>query len=172
MRGLPFRLWRMGRSRGRSKLRKRNFRLIEILISPLWLVLLFEVWKSGASARTVAFLSGVLAVYYLFFVPRECGALRSNGKTFCQDDGRGFLRGCGRLAHLKWNLAKYLPGGWSPRRRPPPIAARGDRREADDPADRSGNLRFPASELLAGFEAIIATLSLIATILAWQFPVT
>jgi hypothetical protein len=161
----------MGRRQGRSKLGKRNARLVELLLSPLWIVLLFAIWTSGASVKVIALASCILAIYYLFFVPRSCGALRSNGKAFCEDDGRGFLRGCGRLSHLKWNLAKYLPGGWSPRRRAP-AAARGNGSEGtDDSVDRSGNLRFPISELLAGFEAIIATLSLIATILAWQFPV-
>jgi hypothetical protein len=55
----------MGRKRGRSTMTKRNARLIEMLISPLWLVLLFTSWQSGASLKTVALMSGPLAVYYL-----------------------------------------------------------------------------------------------------------
>jgi hypothetical protein len=155
----------------KSRLGKRYARVIELVISPLWLVLLFLAWKSGASFKMMAVASGVLAAYYLFFVPRSCGALRSNGKSFCTDDGRGFLIGCGRIDHLKWNLAKYLPGGWSPRRRAPDMP-RGSSGETGRPTGAPSDGGLVLTELLAGFEAIVATISLIVTILAWQFPRT
>jgi hypothetical protein len=159
----------MARRRGRSKTGKRNARLIELLISPLWLVLLFMAWRSGASLKTLALASGALATYYLFFVPRSCGALRSNGKSFCQDDGRGFLRGCGRIEHLKWNLRKYFLGGRPSRHRAPTSPRGRGPEEAEGPAG-SDRRSFPGSELLAGSESIVAILSLIVTILAWIFP--
>ena len=159
--------------RGRRKgAGKRQARLLELFVSPLWLLLIFVVWNSGASLKAVALTSGAAAVYYLFFVPRTCGALRSDGKKFCKEDGRGFLVGCGRMAHLSWNLRKYFAAGRRQRR----VASAPGRTDGSqgpgNAAVGSISPKFPKSELLAGFEAAVATLSLIVTILAWVFPQT
>jgi hypothetical protein len=159
------------RSGGRKN--KQYARLIELLISPLWILLLFVVWRSEASSRTVALASAAVAVYYLFFVPRTCGALRSDDTTFCQKDGRGFLIGCGLISHAQWNLRKYFPGGRKPRRR----VVAGPRGGGPRGAANSSDADFPGpgkrvTEVLAGLESIVAILSLIVSILAWQFPRT
>ena len=152
---------------------KRTARVIELLISPLWLILLIPVWRSDLSLRAVALISAAVAVYYLFFVPRTCGALLSDDERFCTRGGRGFLLGCGELSHLRWNLRKYFPGGRTPRRRVNAGARSGGSSRADNPADENTRTgRFRLSEVLAGSEALVAILSLIVSILSWQFPQT
>jgi len=163
--------------------RKRRHRVSAWTIkalSPLAAFALPFLWfYYHVPAIVIFWASLALLIYYLFAAPSICGVMRSGGKGTCDEDTHGVLRACWRQAHKRKERQQILRRLRHPMtHRPPGTTGMAVVRPTVGPgpmpayAPPARSSRLHIETVLSTVEVTISALALIASLLAWRFPVT
>lgn len=119
----------------------------------------------------------VLLLYYLFAAPTICGVVHSDGKGTCDENAYGVLRSCWREAHKRKKRQRLLYRLRHPLTRPSPGPRAAVPRSTVGPTPAysytppAQSSRIHLETVLSAAGVTISALSLIVSLLAWQFPV-
>jgi hypothetical protein len=131
------------------------------------LVLAFApaVWLAGRDAPGTLLGSTALLGFFLFLMPRHCGAIRSNG-TRCTNNALGFLGGCHFLQHKWQNAWRLVPTRLRPpSARPDLVIVRGRQVVVDT------GLWGSPGQIVTTLGSVSSALGVVVSFLAWRFPV-